>query len=140
MDKMPEWLRELLITGGGLTLLAAATKAWWNTVVAGREKKQKLEERKIEIAEAAVTATIKGLEERNSRLEERLQSYGEKLVSVLVDQAGKAEEDKEERARRREMDDKLHAAIDVNAEIIKRATVMLTKMEAILANMEKGNR
>jgi hypothetical protein len=129
MDKMPEWLRELLITGGGLTLLGGGIRVWWTGWVADRDRKRQIEEKKIAVAEAAVAATIKSLEDRNSKLEARLESYGEKLVSVLVDQAANAEEAKEERAKRRESDDKLHAAIEVNAEIIKRATTILARIE-----------
>lgn len=103
---MPEWAMQLLVAGGGLGMVGAANKAWFN---AWREDRQKRADR-IAAAEKRIEedrqAELTRLRAEKKDEEERVEKLQAKVESLLMDARAKAEEDHAERAERLAMDSK----------------------------------
>lgn len=110
---MPEWALQLLVTGGGLAIMAGGADTWFK---AWREDRTAREARQRDV--------VGGLEARNDRLQA-------KVESLLADAIARERENNAQQADRIAMDAKQN-------EVIITATTALKEAAVLMARIEKG--
>jgi outer membrane murein-binding lipoprotein Lpp len=98
---MPEWAMQLLVTAGGLGLMAGGAKAWW---AAWREDRK---------------AKRDGAASEKRTLEARVEKLQDKLESLLMDAAAKGQDDRREKAEMIAMLAKMNELASAMAEALK---------------------
>lgn len=108
---MPEWAMTLLVSGGGLVMVAGGAKAWWSAWREDRKAKRD-----------GMVAEKRSLEERADRLQG-------KVESLLMDAIAREREHNAQQADRIAMDAKQNEVIITATTALKEAAVLMAKIE-----------